>query len=921
MVVGLGSPVALSLYDRVMDPRSGAAMSCPGGSPPEAAVPGRWGGIACLSTAPWNPYLRLLYRHLAEYGFHPVPEPRLRAGWLWRNRRRAGFLHVHWPESLYRFRRGPRLLRPLLSWVKLALFAARLAWARLLGYRIVWTVHQLYPHERESRLGDRLAARLLGRASSLLLAHDRATADAIREALPEVGDRLQVVPHGSYVGVYPPGRSRQAVRRELGIPEDAFVFLSFGELRAYKDLGLLIEAFQGSGLSGARLVVAGHPKDPRVERVVREAAAADARIVPLLGWIADSGVAELFGACDAAVVARSDGGTSGSLILAMSLGLPVVAADRPAYRDLLDGGRAGWLFSPGDPGSLAARLMDAAGDRPGAVERGRRAYEVAERLSWPDIAARTASALRAAVPSSAPLAALGELAGSLPVAGLLLAVGAGLRLAQFASGRSLWLDESYLALNVLQRSYGGLLGTLDYAQGAPPGFLLAVKLFSDVLGGSEEALRATALAAGLAALPLFHGLARLTLAPWAANLALCLFAVGGGLIRYSSELKPYAVDVAATLFIAWVFLSRWRRGLALRDGALVGASGLAAVLVSYGALFALAAAAAAGLVAVAVERRRAAVPGLTAAVAPWLGALAAVYFLLVPHVHHLQETAFRPYYLPLPPSSWGDLGRLVGAAAELFTHPVGVGLPRPVAVVAGALVLLGAWSLARRRPFFVLLWALLFAAVLLASALDRYPWGGRFTLFLIPFLLLAVAAGIGRLGEMGGQGRLVAAAVAALVLAVPVGKAAYHLVAPRTVEEMEPLLRRLAQRWRPGDTLYLNASAQYAFRYYSQYRGMAVGEEGRALWPLVPAPGGRSAEAPALRSRPPALVVGRVEDETGERLVARVRALLGERPRLWVLLSHLPEAELGALPVRLRGAVRAELVRRPGAALYLYRRP
>jgi hypothetical protein len=31
------------------------------------------------------------------------------------------------------------------------MFGLRLAAARGLGYRIVWTVHQVYPHETESR--------------------------------------------------------------------------------------------------------------------------------------------------------------------------------------------------------------------------------------------------------------------------------------------------------------------------------------------------------------------------------------------------------------------------------------------------------------------------------------------------------------------------------------------------------------------------------------------------------------------------------------------------------------------------------------------------------------------------------------------------------------------------------------------------
>ncbi len=849
----------------------------------------------------------------------PVPSGRLTVSWLWQRRRDVGYLHVHWPESLYRLGRGPRLLRPALSWVKLVLFAIRLAWARLLGYRLLWTVHQLYPHEREGWARDALAVQLLGRASSLLLVHDAATASRVREALPGAERKIHVIPHGSYIGVYPPGRPRGVVRADLGIPDDALVFLSFGELRAYKEVELLLEAFRSTHLPRARLVVAGHPKDARVAASVREAARADPRIVPLLGWVAEASVAELFGACDVAVLARGDGGTSGSLILAMSLELPVVAADQPAYRELLDGGRSGWLFRAGDVDSLGGALLRVAAEAASVRERGRRAYEVAERLSWPQAAARTAALLRELAPGASPRPSLLVAAGSPRLAWLVIALGAALRLAQYASGRSLWLDESYLALNVLGRSYSGLLGRLDYAQGAPPGFLVAVKLLSDALGSGEEVLRAVPLVAGLLSLPLFHKLARLTLPPAAANVALLLFAVSGGLIRYSSELKPYALDVAAALLVSWLAAARWRKGLTVRDGLLLGACGLIAAAFSYAAVFVLAAVAVATLAGLGIERRRETVPAVAAMLAPWVGALAGVYFLLAPKVRDLQETALTSFYLPLPPSSGAELRRLGGAATDLFTNHVALDLPLSVGLVAAALGCLGVWALARASPFFLLLSAALVGSVVVASALDLYPWGGRFTLFLVPFVILAVASGIGRVAEVGRGSLLLASALAVLVLALPLGRAAYHLPEPRTLEEMKPLVRRLGAGWRQGDTLYLNASAQYAFRYYSQYRGMAE-RTGRTLWPVVPAPGGRSGTSPALLSSPPSVVVGRPREETVTAVSRRVAALSVRRRRIWVLLSHLQQEDLRSLPARLGGSVRRGAVIRPGAALFLYQR-
>jgi glycosyltransferase involved in cell wall biosynthesis len=239
---------------------------------------------------------------------------------------------------------------------------------------------------------DRAGSTLLARAAHVLIAHDRGTADRAAEELGISKDRIDVIPHGSYIGVYASGRSPRAVRDELGIDPDSFVFLCFGHLRAYKAIEVLLSSLDS--LPGdIALIIAGVPLDEQTERSVLAVAARDERIKPILEFVPDERVAELFGASDAAVLPRGDGGTSGSLVLALSMGLAVVAAARPDYEELV--GDAGWLFEAGNASSLAAALEQAASDRDDAARRGRLAHARAAELGWPEIAGRTASILRA----------------------------------------------------------------------------------------------------------------------------------------------------------------------------------------------------------------------------------------------------------------------------------------------------------------------------------------------------------------------------------------------------------------------------------------------------------------------------------------------------------------------------------------------
>ena len=493
---------------------------------------------------------------------------------------------------------------------------------------------------------------------------------------------------------------------------------------------------------------------------------------------------------------------------------------------------------------------------------------------------------------------------------LLVLLGAVLRIAQYASGRSLWLDETYVAFNVLTKSYRGLLGTLDWGQGAPPGFTLGTKLLVAAFGSSVYVFWLLPLLAGLISLLLFRRLAQLTLPAVAANGALALFAVNAGLIRYSSELKPYEFDVAATLGVLVVGLLAWRRGFGPRDALTLAVVGLLAVFFSYPAVLVLVAVLIGAALAIALARRRDAVRGFALVAGIWAAAFAVVYAVFVPNLEKLQEHDLDVFYLPLPPTSGAELHRLGSALGGELAGDVALGLPTAIAVIAGALIVLSPLYLARRSLFAALELVLIVIVTVIAAGADQYPWGGRFTLFLVPVLIVCVFGGACALVSVR-SGATAASLLVIAVLAVPVAEAAYHLFVPRNIEESKPLIDRLARQWRTGDTLYLNASAQFAFRYYTQYRG-----DGSPLWTIRPAPGGPAATAPALRSVPPWLFVA-PSAVTSQALAHRAERLAAQHRRVWVLVTHLDDANLRPFE-RPPSSVRlVESNRATGAALYL----
>lgn len=123
-----------------------------------------------------------------------------------------------------------------------------------------------------------------------------------------------------------------------------------------------------------------------------------------------------------------------------------------------------------------------------------------------------------------------------------------LRLIPYFLNRSLWMDEAWLSLNIIDRDFMGLMQPLDSNQVAPVLFLFIEKANVILFGNSEYSLRLFPLICGLLSFPLVY---RFTKAisgnTTAALLSLFLFATSRTLIYYSTEVKQYENDVFCAL--------------------------------------------------------------------------------------------------------------------------------------------------------------------------------------------------------------------------------------------------------------------------------------------------------------------------------------------------------------------------------------
>ena len=332
-----------------------------------------------------NPYQRLLADGLAQHDVRVRFETvigRLPFRNAVRREPRPDVLHVHWHHG---YVLGTSRAK---TWLKIRRTLLDLRLVRRSRTPIVWTVHNLLEHERRyeaMELG--FGARMAGRVDRILV-HSESAKRTVVEALgipPARRDRVAVVEHGSYAGVYPDEIDRPAARAELDLPADASVYLSLGAVRGYKGMTALIGAFRALADPAAVLLVAGKPLDATVERAVCDAAAGDARVRLHLGFVPDERLQVYLRAADAVVLPYTDLLTSGLTLLAMTFGRAVVAPRLGFFEDVL-GDAGAVLYDPAEPEGLRAALADAGTADLEAL--GRRNAAEAARLAWPALAGR-----------------------------------------------------------------------------------------------------------------------------------------------------------------------------------------------------------------------------------------------------------------------------------------------------------------------------------------------------------------------------------------------------------------------------------------------------------------------------------------------------------------------------------------------------
>ncbi len=334
-----------------------------------------------------NPYQTLLAEALTEEGATvEFSQDYRRVFPFWRALRQSQnqfeIFHLHWTHPY---------LKGKVYWIKLIYsikFLIDIWLVKLSGAQVVWTVHNLTSHEAKFPKLECWVHRQLAReCSGIIVHHQNAKADVIKQYQTN-SEKISVIPHGHYRTTYGPPIDKIAARQQLGLPLNRKLYLTFGMLRPYKGIETLLATWQQGKFYDQQgtLLIAGMSKNKPYLRAISDQASQVDQTILHSKYIEDADIPIYFSAADIVVLPFKQVSTSGSLLLAMSYGKPVIAPRIGGLSETLD--EAGeLLYNPSiEQGLLHAMKDSLVADLSGLRQR---VEQVCDRMGWQAIAQKT----------------------------------------------------------------------------------------------------------------------------------------------------------------------------------------------------------------------------------------------------------------------------------------------------------------------------------------------------------------------------------------------------------------------------------------------------------------------------------------------------------------------------------------------------
>ena len=276
-----------------------------------------------------NPYLKLFYGAVKAQTNAEISRLQYNDGWLDEtaglNRTSLKLIHFHWPENMFAFEQSPNTVKRIRNVIGFFRYLKR---AKRLGFRIVWTVHNLTPHEKK-HWATAAQIKVLMKLADLLICHTDDTAASVKRLAPQAD--IIVVPHGNYGREYDHAIDWSDLCNSFGLEPHLPLISCVGRIRDYKGFSFAANAL-AQQCQGYQVLFAGSP-DSQSEVTALQRICSQSQHAHIIAR--DLSVAEFGGIVShskSVVLPYQRITGSGALLAVWTCGSCVVAPDLPLFQ-------------------------------------------------------------------------------------------------------------------------------------------------------------------------------------------------------------------------------------------------------------------------------------------------------------------------------------------------------------------------------------------------------------------------------------------------------------------------------------------------------------------------------------------------------------------------------------------------------------
>ena len=234
-------------------------------------------------------------------------------------------IHIHWPEiylnSHYRIKAMFNILMLILC----------MKWAKFKKKKVVWTVHNLKPHEVKYPTLNKILWKYFLPMVDKKISLSEANVKIIDHNFGGP-NKAEVIYHGLYTDSYENKITRKAAREELGIEHAASVCLFFGQVKKYKNVERLIGIYINCKVDELLLIV-GRFESVVYYNEIKKMIKGYRNIILINEFVDNDDIQLYFNASNVCVIPFKEIFNSGSALLSVSFNLPVLIPESESFKE------------------------------------------------------------------------------------------------------------------------------------------------------------------------------------------------------------------------------------------------------------------------------------------------------------------------------------------------------------------------------------------------------------------------------------------------------------------------------------------------------------------------------------------------------------------------------------------------------------